>query len=110
MAVFVMLCLSHLVTSFLSTSSPGIQAPAYADNWAIISTSSYALYVAMGELCQMCEDFRLQLSYPKSWLWSVDPVIRKSMKKWTFGGNRIPVVLHERELGADVAYSRVKIC
>ena len=102
------MCMLFLAYAFqcCSLENSSVTPFAYADNWALVAATAAELRTGIDATTAFCDAFSLQLALGKSWVWSLSAKERSMMKKWKFQGATIPTVLHERELGADVNYSK----
>ena len=86
-------------------STPVLTTPvAYADNWEVLSGSCrevIALYPVLASFLQAC---RLPVAPRKCWAWALRADDRKALKQIAFGEEPLPVVLRQKDLGADMAY------
>ena len=86
-------------------STPAVTTPVtYADNWEVLSGSCrevVALYPVLASFLEAC---RLPIAPKKCWAWALRPDDRKELKHTTFGDEPLPVVLRQKDLGADMAY------
>ena len=86
-------------------STPVLTTPVtYADNWEVLSGSCrevIALYPVLASFLQAC---RLPIAPRKCWAWALQAADRKTLKQIAFGEEPLPVVLRQKDLGADMAY------
>ena len=82
-------------------STPVLTTPVtYADNWEVLSGSCREV-IALYPVLATC---RLPIAPKKCWAWALRAADRKVLKQTKFGEEPLPVVLRQKDLGADMAY------
>ena len=77
----------------------------FADNWEVFATKLSALEKVMRALPLFLDDMLLPVNPAKCWFWSISASVRKRLKTWQWKGDKVPVLLSAKVLGADVSYS-----
>ena len=99
-----MFCLSFWYSCFARQQAENSLAITYADNWECLFGHVSQLISFLPELERFLEALRLPVNPGKCWSWSMDPDQRKALRAVRWCGDKLPVKLQAKELGADLAY------
>eukprot|EP00435_Cladocopium_sp_Y103_P007976 s1192_g2.t1 len=79
---------------------------AYADNWAVVTSTLNNLQTGLTTLAQTVNSWRMQISADKSWVWATHTQLRSQLGLLQLNGQSIPIKLVSEELGCDISYCR----
>ena len=108
LAVPAMLTLSITAFNYVRYHNPNIEFQAFADNWAMLFSAISQVAQGVAIMEQFCNLLKLQVSVPKSWLWSIDGKQANALRDITLQGSVIPVVDEAKDLGVDISYGKKK--
>eukprot|EP00438_Fugacium_kawagutii_P019764 Skav203654 [mRNA] locus=scaffold2755:35547:39857:+ [translate_table: standard] len=107
-AVPSMLAIGILMYHTAMSAEPSCLCTFFADNWAFDAECPNVLKNAFGAVQSVSQLWKLRISPGKSWAWSTHSDFRKMIANIEVDGTRIPVVLHEKDLGIQQSYCRKK--
>ena len=96
-----MLALTELFHKWLLSTSMMFRPVSYVDNWGVLVSSVEAMQQACQAVDKFAEALCLDLDAKKSYCWATNSEGRRQLRDAGF-----TVLLHTRELGAHVVYSR----
>lgn len=96
-----MLALTELFHKWLLSVNMMFRPVSYVDNWGVLLHSVEAMQQACSAVDKFAKALCLDLDAKKSYCWATDSAGRRSLREAGF-----TVLLHTRELGAHVVYSR----
>ena len=96
-----MLALTELFHKWLYSANMMFRPVSYVDNWGVLVRSVEAMQQACTAVDQFAKALCLDLDAKKSYCWATDKVSRRQLRDAGF-----TILLHTRELGAHVVYSR----
>ena len=108
LAVPAMLTMSITAYHFVRVNNPSIEFQAFADNWAMLFSDIDQVAHGVKLMEQFCNILKLQVSVPKSWLWSLNRKGEEKINSLTLQGSVIPVVTEAKDLGVDISYGKGK--
>ena len=108
LAVPAMLTMSITAFRFVQQANPQIDFHAYADNWAMLFAAIQHVGQGVTIMDEFCNTLKLQISVPKSWLWSNQSQNDEELQGLRLQGFLIPVLTHAKDLGVDVSYRKGK--
>ena len=108
LAVPAMLTMSITAYHFVRVNHPNIEFQAFADNWAMLFSSIDQVAHGVALMEKFCNILKLQISVPKSWLWSLNRKGEDQINSLTLQGTVIPVVTEAKDLGVDISYGKKK--
>ena len=81
----------------------------HSDNWGVVAKGVRAAPIARQSVVdteKFTKEVGMVLSPDKGWLWGAAPADRKVMGGLVIGGEKVPVKLDARDLGAHQRYSK----
>ena len=79
----------------------------FADNWSVIAKNVPDLKIALEILEKFANCLKMTFSVPKSWLWTSQPKLTKTITEISLQGTVIPVKARAVDLGCDISYHAV---
>ena len=80
----------------------------YADNWELVARSSQELVRALPVVERFLDLCQLLVAPSKCWFWAICPAARRRLQHTQLLGQKVPLKLQARELGADISYCKRK--
>ena len=105
LSVIAMFSVAACFRDFVQSVDDRVLPITFADNWEVFATKVGALEKVMCALPMFLEDMMLPVNPAKCWFWSISASVRKRLKNWHWKGDKVPVLLSAKVLGADVSYS-----